>query len=52
MTKCEETFIFNEQDDYELVIFSCQLEKGHKGKHREEDTRANMNFTIEWEKKQ
>lgn len=50
--KCKSTMEFGDDHGDNSTTFHCQLEKGHKGKHKEEGDIDGKPYTLEWDMKQ
>ena len=50
--KCKSTMEFGDDHGDNTTTFHCQLEKGHKGKHKEEGDMDGKPYTLEWDTNQ
>lgn len=48
MCSCKESIIFANDLGYGETTFNCQLEKGHKGMHKESGTYYRKRYEISW----
>jgi len=47
--KCKSKIVFGDDFGDNDCTFHCQLEKNHKGKHRETGTMSEQKYILEWE---